>query len=144
MIKPRVLFVCTENSCRSQMAEGLLRHLADDRFDILSGGAQPAGLNPMAVEVMKEIGIDISGQHSKDVAQFLGEKFHYIIRVCAAREKCPILPGAIWYLDWRFEDPTATEGTRAGKLAAFRRVRDQIQEKILEFVAQEASPQGQP
>ena len=141
MIKQRVLFVCTENSCRSQMAEGLLRHYGADRFEGFSGGAQPTKLNPMAVDVMKEVGIDISGHRSKDVAEFLGQNFHYVIRVCdKIREKCPVLPGGIWYLDWSFEDPAATEGTAAEKLAAFRRVRDQIEKKTAEFVAQEGSP----
>jgi arsenate reductase len=141
MIKQRVLFVCTENSCRSQMAEGFLRRHAGDRFEALSGGAQPTKLNPMAVDVMKEVGVDISGHRSKDVAEFLGQNFHYIIRVCdKVQEKCPVLPGAIWYLDWSFEDPAATEGTAAEKLAAFRRVRDQIEKRTVEFVAQEGSP----
>ena len=89
-MKIRVLFVCTENSSRSQMAEGFLRQQGGDSFEVLSGGADPTKLNPMAVEVMKEIGIDISGQYSKDVAQFLGQSFHYVIRVCdKVREKCP-------------------------------------------------------
>jgi arsenate reductase len=141
MIKQRVMFVCTENSSRSQMAEGFLRHLAGDHFDVFSGGAQPTQLNPTAAEVMKEIGIDISGQHSKDVGKFLGQRFHYIIRVCdKVREKCPVLPGAIWYLDWSFEDPASAQGTAAEKLATFRRVRDQIEEKTKEFVAREAPP----
>jgi arsenate reductase len=143
MIKQKVMFVCTENSCRSQMAEGFLRHLAGDHFDVFSGGAHPTELNPAAVEVMKEIGIDISGQHSKDVAQFLGQRFHYIIRVCdKVREKCPVLPGAIWYFDWSFEDPAAAPGTATEKLGVFRRVRDQIEEKIEEFIAKEAPPEG--
>ena len=141
MIKPKVLFVCTENSCRSQMAEGFLRHLAGDRFDVVSAGAYPTELNPNAVEAMKEIGIDISGQYAKDVAQFLGQTFQYLIRVCTAREKCPLLPGAIWYFDWRFEDPADAEGAAAEKLAVFRRVRDQIEEKTIEFVAQEGLPE---
>jgi len=141
MIKPRVLFVCTENACRSQMAEGFLRRHAGDRFEAFSGGAQPGKLNPTAVEVMREVGIDISGHDTKDVAQFLGQNFHYIIRLCdKIREKCPVLPGAIWYLDWSFEDPAASEGTAAEKLAAFRRIRDQIEEKTVEFVAQGWSP----
>ena len=144
MIKPKVLFVCTENSCRSQMAEGFLRHLAGDRFDIVSAGAQPTGLNPTAVEVMKEIGIDISGQYAKDLHQFLGQTFQYIIRVCTAREKCPVLPGALWYFDWRFEDPADTPGTAAEKLASFRRIRDQIEEKTMEFVAQKAPSRENP
>ena len=139
MIKPKVLFVCTENSCRSQMAEGFLRHLAGDRFEVFSGGAQPMGLNPAAVEVMKEIGIDISGQHAKDVAQFLGQSFQYVIRVCdKVREKCPVLPGAIWYLDWSFEDPGAAKGTPSGSLAVFRRVRDEIESHVLDFMAKES------
>ena len=97
MIKPRVLFVCTHNSCRSQMAEGFLRHLASDRFEALSAGADPAGLNPNAVEVMKEVGIDISGHQSKDVTRFLGQSFQYLVRVCdKVRETCPVLPGAVW------------------------------------------------
>lgn len=92
-MKIRVLFVCTENSCRSQMAEGFLRQHGGDNFEVLSGGADPTKLNPMAVEVMKEIGVDISGQYSKDVAQFLGQSFHYVVRVCdKVREKCPVLP----------------------------------------------------
>jgi len=145
MIKTKVLFVCTENSSRSQMAEGFLRHLAGDGFDVSSAGAEPTGLNPVAAEVMKEIGIDISGQHAKDVAQFLGQSFQYVIRVCdKLREKCPVLPGAIWYLDWSFEDPAAAPGTAAERLEAFRRVRDQIEKKIVEFVAQEASPGARP
>ena len=144
MIKPKVLFVCTENSCRSQMAEGFLRHLADDRFGVLSAGAYPTKLNPDAVEVMKEIGIDISGQYAKDVAQFLGQTFQYLIRVCTAREKCPVLPGAIWYFDWRIEDPADSEGTVVEKLAAFRRVRDQIEKKTVEFIAQEFPSRAQP
>jgi arsenate reductase len=121
------------------MAEGLLRRHAGDRFEVYSAGAQPTRLNPTAVEVMQEIGIDISGQRAKDVAEFLGQTFHYVIRVCdKVREKCPVLPGAIWYLDWSFEDPAAAPGTSPEKLAVFRRVRDQIEEKTLEFIAQQA------
>jgi len=120
------------------MAEGFLRHHAADRFEAYSGGAEARKLNPTAVDVMREVGIDISGHHSKDVAEFLGQSFHYIIRLCdKVREKCPVLPGAIWYLDWSFEDPAATEGTAAEKLATFRRIRDQIEEKIVVFVAKE-------
>ena len=90
MIKPRVLFVCTENACRSQMAEGFLRHHAGDRFEVFSGGAEPGKLNPTAVDVMREVGIDISGHRSKDVAEFLGQNFHYIIKLCdKLQEKLP-------------------------------------------------------
>lgn len=138
MVKPKVLFVCTENSCRSQMAEGFLRHFASDQFDVFSAGAQPTRVNPTAVEVMKEIGIDISAQQSKDVALFLGQTFQYVIRVCdKVKEKCPVLPGAIWYLDWSFEDPAAAQGTAAERSTAFRRVRDQIETKVVEFASRE-------
>jgi len=95
MIKPKVLFLCTANSCRSQMAEGFLRHHAGDRFEVYSAGAKPGKLNPSAVEVMKELGIDISGHRSKDVAEFLGQSFHYVVRVCdKVRDLCPVLPGS--------------------------------------------------
>jgi arsenate reductase len=139
MIKPRVLFVCTENSCRSQMAEGFLRRHAGDRFDAFSGGAQLGKLNPTAVDVMREVGVDISGHESKDVAQFLGQKFHYIIRVCdKVKETCPVLPGAIWCLDWSLEDPASAKGTPSGRLAVFRRVRDEIEGHVLDFIAKES------
>ena len=139
-MKIRVLFVCTENSSRSQMAEGFLRRQGGDSFEVLSGGADPTKLNPMAVEVIKEIGIDISGQYSKDVAQFLGQSFPYVIRVCdKVREKCPVLPGALWYLDWSFEDPARAEGTNDERLEVFLRVRDQIESCTTEFLAQQSS-----
>jgi len=139
MIKPKVLFVCTQNSCRSQMAEGFLRHHAGDRFEVFSAGAEPAALNPSAVAVMHEVGIDISGQHSKDVAQFLGQSFQYIVRVCdRVREVCPVLPGAIWYLDWSFQDPAQAKGSAPERMAVFRRVRDEIEGKVLDFIAKES------
>ncbi len=139
MIKPRVLFVCTQNSCRSQMAEGFLRHHAADRFEAFSGGAERGTLNTTAVDVMREVGIDISGQHSKNVAEFLGQKFHYIIRVCnKVKEACPVLPGAIWYLDWSLEDPAAAKGTPTQRMTVFRRVRDEIEGRVLEFIAKES------
>jgi len=139
MIKPRVLFVCTENSCRSQMAEGFLRHHAADRFEAYSGGAEARKLNPTAVDVMREVGIDISGHHSKDVAEFLGQSFHFIIRVCdKVKETCPVLPGAIWYLDWRLEDPASAKGSPNERMTVFRRVRDEIEERVLEFIAKES------
>ena len=139
MIKPRVMFVCTENSCRSQMAEGFLRHLAGDRFEAFSAGAEPTQLNPTAVEVMKEIGIDISGHHSKDVADFLRQNFQYLIRVCdKVKETCPVLPGAVWYLDWSFEDPAKATGSAAERMNSFRRVRDEIESHVLDFIAKES------
>jgi len=121
------------------MAEGFLRHHAGDRFEAFSGGADVGKLNPTALEVMKEAGIDISGHRSKDVSEFLGQNFHYIIRVCEkAKEACPVLPGAIWYLDWGLEDPAAAKGTPFERLAVFRRVRDEIEGRVLDFIAKES------
>ncbi|HTS01380.1 MAG TPA: arsenate reductase ArsC [Thermoanaerobaculia bacterium] len=134
MRKPRVLFLCTGNSARSQMAEGLLRKTAGDRFDVVSAGVEPAGLNPLAVEVMAEIGIDISHHRSKHAREFLGHGFPYLITVCdQANEKCPIFPGVVYRAHWSFEDPAKATGTGAQKLAVFRRVRDEIRSRIEAF-----------
>ena len=129
--KPKVLFLCTGNSARSQMAEGYLRHVAGDFFEPLSAGIEPKGLNPLAVEAMSEIGIDISHQKSKAVVSFLGQSIPYIVTVCDdARERCPIFPRTYKFLHWSFDDPAAAQGTREEKLAVFRRVRDEIAKKI--------------
>ena len=129
--KVKVLFLCTGNSARSQMAEGLLRQLAGDRFEPLSAGIEPKGLNPLAVEAMREIGIDISRQTSKDVKTFLGQAIPYIVTVCDnARERCPIFPRTYKFLHWSFDDPAAARGTDAEKLAVFRRVRNEISQRI--------------
>lgn len=137
-MKPKVMFVCTENSCRSQMAEGFLRHLAGNQFEVFSAGAEPTALNPSATAVMNEIGIDISRQRSKDISQFLGQSFHYVIRVCdKVKERCPVLPGAIWYLDWNLEDPAQAEGSSEQRLDVFRRVRDAIDTHIVDFIAKQ-------
>ena len=135
--KPKVLFLCTGNSARSQMAEGYVRHVAGDSFEPLSAGIEPKGLNPLAVEAMSEIGIDISQQKSKDVVSFLGQYIPYIVTVCDnARERCPIFPRTYKFLHWGFDDPAAAQGTREEKLAVFRRVRDEIAKKIdQEFVS---------
>lgn len=126
-MKPKVLFLCTGNSARSQMAEGYLRHVAGGKFEPLSAGIEPKGLNPLAVEVMEEIGIDISRQHSKDVVSLLGQHIPYVVTVCDnAKERCPIFPGTWKFLHWSFEDPAAAVGNRDEKLAVFRQVRDQI------------------
>ena len=130
-MKTKVLFLCTGNSARSQMAEGYLRHAAGDRFEVLSAGIEPKGLNPLAVEAMREIGIDISQQQSKDVVTLLGQHIPYVVTVCDnAKERCPIFPGTWKFLPWSLEDPAAAEGTNQEKLAVFRRVRDQIIENI--------------
>ena len=119
------------------MAEGYLRHVAGDSFEPLSAGIEPKGLNPLAVEAMSEIGIDISQQKSKDVVSFLGQYIPYIVTVCDnARERCPIFPRTYKFLHWGFDDPAAAQGTREEKLAVFRRVRDEIAKKIeQEFVS---------
>jgi len=129
--KPRVLFLCTGNSARSQMAEAYLRHVAGDRFEPVSAGVDPTRLNPLAVEAMREIGIDISQQVSKDVRDFLGTHVPYVITVCDnARERCPVFPAAYKFLHWSFDDPAAAQGSHDEKLAVFRRVRDEIARKI--------------
>jgi len=136
-MKPKVLFLCTGNSARSQMAEGYLRHVAGDRFEAMSAGIEPKGLNPLAVEVMREIGIDISQQQSKDVVSLLGEHIPYVVTVCNnAKEHCPIFPRTYKFLHWGLEDPAAAKGSHDERLAVFRRVRDEIARKIdEEFVA---------
>jgi arsenate reductase (thioredoxin) len=131
MGKPSVLFLCTGNSARSQMAEGYLRHVAGDRFEAMSAGIEPKVLNPLAIEAMREIGIDISRQQSKDVVPLLGQHVPYVVTVCDnAKERCPIFPGTWKFLHWSFEDPAAATGTHDERLAVFRRVRDQIVERI--------------
>jgi len=130
--KQNVLFLCTKNSARSQMAEGLLRNLAGDDFSVYSAGLEPDRVHPMAVKVMSEAGIDISAQHSKDVKEYLGKLFaHYLIIVCAnAEQRCPaIFPGMVERLFWPFDDPAAVEGSEEDQLTAFRRVRDEIDKR---------------
>ena len=135
-MKKRVLFLCTGNSARSQMAEGLLRHLAGDRFEAASAGTHPVGVNPLAVRAMQEIGVDISAHQSKPLAGFLGQHFPCLITVCdRANESCPVFPGVAQRLHWPFEDPAAAQGSDEERLAVFRRVRDQIAERIREFLA---------
>jgi arsenate reductase len=130
-MKPRVLFLCTGNSARSQMAEGYLRHAVPDQFEAVSAGIEPKGLNPLAVEAMREIGIDISNHQSKDVVGLLGQHMPYVVTVCDnAQERCPIFPGTWKFLHWSLEDPAAVEGTHEERLAAFRKVRDQLIEHI--------------
>lgn len=123
------------------MAEGYLRTAAGDRFEPLSAGIEPKGLNPLAIEAMQEIGIDISHQKSKDVVSFLGQYIPYIVTVCDnARERCPIFPRTFKFLHWSFEDPAAATGSHEEKLAVFRRVRDEIAHRIeQEFVASEVA-----
>lgn len=130
-MKPKVLFLCTGNSARSQMAEGYLRSVAGERFDAMSAGIAPKGLNPLAVQAMREIGIDISSQRSKDVTEFVGTPVQYVVTVCAnAREKCPVFPATVKFMHWDLEDPAAVQGTEEEKLASFRKVRDEIVARV--------------
>lgn len=131
----RVLFLCTGNSCRSQMAEGWLRHLAGDRFDVVSAGTKPVGLHADAVLVMREAGVDISGQHSKNVSEVLQQRFDFVITVCdSAKEACPYFPGGVQRLHWSFSDPAAASGAHEQRLVVFRQVRDQIAEYMRSFI----------
>ena len=130
--KKTVLFLCTGNSARSQIAEGLLRHLAGDRFDAFSAGTDPKGLHPQTVSAMKEVGIDVSGHRSKDVKEFLGQKFDYVITVCdRAKQQCPIFPGAE-PIHWGFDDPAAAPVAEQAK--TFVRVREEIHQRLRLFL----------
>lgn len=134
--RTKVLFLCTGNSCRSQMAEGWLRHLAGDRFDVSSAGTNPVGLNLDAAEAMREVGIDISRQRSKHLEEFAGRRFDYVITVCdRAKESCPTYPWAGSLLHWSFDDPAAANGSPVEQQAVFRRVRDEIEGHIRSFLA---------
>jgi len=129
----RVLFLCTGNSARSQMAEAFLRKYGGDAFEAYSAGLEPKGLNPLTVQVMQEVGLDVSGQKSKGVGEYLGKVlFQYLITVCDDAEKnCPSTwPGISKREHWSFEDPAAFEGADEAKLAKFREIRDQIEARI--------------
>ncbi|HNV86531.1 MAG TPA: arsenate reductase ArsC [Candidatus Omnitrophota bacterium] len=132
--KKRILILCTGNSCRSQMAEGVLRHYGGDRFEVFSAGTAPSRVNRVAIDVMKEIGIDISGQRSKHVEEFKGRKFDCVITVCDdARESCPFFPGPVKRLHWSFPDPPHEREITSETIEAFRSVRDQIHRKFREL-----------
>jgi arsenate reductase (thioredoxin) len=127
----RVLFLCTHNSARSQMAEGFIRVLAGDRFEVESAGAEATRVHPLVVRAMDEVGIDLRGHTSKTLDQFFDEKWDYLITVCdSANERCPLFPGAAARLHWSFDDPSAAQGTEEERLAAFRRVRDAIRAQL--------------
>jgi len=134
MDKKRVLFICTHNSARSQMAEGIMNALYGDKFQAFSAGTNPSKVNPLAIEVLKEIGIDISHHRSKSIDEFKGETFDYVVTVCDnAKENCPYFPGGKKYVHRGFMDPASIEGTYEEKLSAFRKVRDEILNWIKEF-----------
>ena len=131
LAKSRVLFLCTHNSARSQMAEGLLRHLAGGRFEVYSAGTEATFVKPEAVAAMAELGVDISGQESESLELYLGEPFDFVVTVCDdANEACPVFPGAKSRLHWSFIDPSRATGSDEERLEVFRRVRDEIRERI--------------
>ena len=130
-----ILVLCTGNSARSQMGEGLFRTEGGDRFLVFSAGTRPGSVRPEAIAVMREIGIDISGQQSKSVDLFAGRSFDYVVTVCDnARDNCPVFPAAVARLHWSLEDPAAVEGSEAERLSAFRRIRDQLHERVRAFL----------
>ncbi len=132
----RVLILCTGNSARSQMAEGLLRHNGGAEYEVYSAGVAPSLVRPEALAAMKAIGIDISNHRSKSVDEFLGQEFDYVITVCDnAKEQCPIFPGKTRRIHWSFDDPAAAPGDEATRLSVFARVRDEIREKLNAFIA---------
>lgn len=132
----RVLVLCTGNSARSQMAEGILRRLGDGKIEVHSAGTHPSRVNPLAIEAMKEIGIDISSHRSKSVDEFAQQHFDVVITVCdRAKESCPIFLGAPEKIHWSYDDPAAVEGSHDEKLAAFRRVRDDLRLRLKDLIA---------
>ncbi len=131
----KVLILCTGNSARSQMAEGILRALSQGAVEVYSAGTHPSRVNPLAVEAMKEVGVDISGHRSKSVEEYDSQRFDVVITVCDhAKEQCPIFPGAPEMIHWSYEDPAAVEGSPEEKLAAFRRVRDSLRQRLASFL----------
>jgi arsenate reductase len=141
----RVLFLCTHNSARSQMAEGLLRAAAGDRVEALSAGTEATSVRPEAIRVMAELGVDISAQQSKTVERYLGEPIDWLITVCdQAREACPTLPGVANQLHWSVEDPSLVSGSEVERLAAFRAARDDLAQRIDAFLATDLAAPGTP
>lgn len=138
MAKKSVLILCTGNSSRSQMAEGFLRHIAGDRFEVFSAGTKPRQVRPEAVAVMRELGIDISLQRSKHVDEYAGQTFDYVLTVCDnARETCPLFSNEAQRIHWSFADPAIVQGDDETRCEAFRRIRDQIASRLQIFVSTE-------
>jgi arsenate reductase (thioredoxin) len=146
--RQRVIFVCTHNSARSQMAEGMLRTWGGDRFQAFSAGTEATRVRPEAIAVMHEIGIDISGHASKTLEPFLGEAFSWLITVCdQAKEACPTIPGVAQQAHWNIDDPSAVEGDEGARLAAFRGARDILRDRIHIFIlaaGRDDLPQPEP
>lgn len=144
MSKARVLFLCTGNSARSQMAEALLRKYAGDHFEVYSAGLEPKGLNPYTIKVLEEIGVDTSQHYSKTLDTFMGKvHFGYLITVCSnAEENCPVFPGMGVRMHWPFEDPAAFVGSEEETLQKFREVRDQIDARVRAWLEEMDIPVG--
>jgi arsenate reductase len=141
-IKPKVLFLCTENSCRTQMAEAFLRDMAPDEIEVVSAGAEAGHLDPDAVVAMREVGIDISWAQTKKVDPFLRERFHYVITLCdrESEQSCPVFPGAIWRQTWSLESPASLEAHGMSHSMAVRHARDKIRQHVAEFVEKHHPP----
>ena len=134
-MRKKILFLCTHNSCRSQMAEGLVNHFLGDRFAAFSAGTEKSRVNPHAITVLAELGINISHQRSKSLDDFTGETFDYVITLCgSAHEQCPLFFGGVEHVHIGFDDPSRATGTEEDILREFRRVRDEIKEKITEYL----------
>jgi arsenate reductase len=135
----RVLILCTHNSARSQMAEGLLRHMAGDRFEVESAGTEATRVNPLAIRAMQEKGIDLKRHSSKTLDRFLNDRWDYVITVCdSANEVCPVFQGAAARIHWSFDDPSAAKGSEDERLATFRRVRDEIASRLTTWLKEVA------
>lgn len=142
-MRHRILFLCTHNSVRSQMAEGLLRHLAGDRFEVTSAGTEATRVHPLAVRVMDEIGIDLRAHTSKTIEGLVDQPWDHVITVCdGANARCPVFPGRTRRIHWSFEDPSQAAGTEPERLQAFRRVRDQIAVRIQAWLREKPSKLG--
>jgi arsenate reductase len=130
----KVLILCTGNSARSQMAEGLLRHDAGNVYEVCSAGTKPSHVRPEAIAVMLEVGVDISGHRSKSVEEFAGQDFDYVITVCDnAKESCPLFPARTKRIHWSIEDPAMVQGSEEETLTAFRRIRDELRARLQAF-----------
>ena len=141
MTRRRVLILCTHNSARSQMAEGLLRALAPDRIEVASAGTEATRVHPLAIRAMDELGIDLRGHRSKTVDDLVTQPWDVVITVCdSANQRCPVFPGLTTRLHWSFEDPSAATGSEDEQLAVFRRVRDAIAARLRGWLAERASP----
>lgn len=143
MTRRRVLFLCTHNSARSQMAEGFLRALAGDRFEVASAGTEATRVHPLAIRAMDEVGIDLAGHTSKTLDQFLGQPWDYVITVCDnANARCPAFPARTARVNWSLDDPSTATGTYVERLETFRRVRDEIRARLRAWLADQETRAG--